>query len=197
MMKKVSQHRRMLVLAVSILMVLNIGTSLAVNPASATKDTVSGTWGGTQVPGPTTVHKVRIVGDYIIIYGKLRMDVTGGYEFGEVVVVYEVIRYMEIEVPLGYGWILDMLREFLSEGGSFNDLDPNVVGMLYSFPRSGWFTWHAQNGRVVGKGTFVFHGPPHYYGELWATVRGYISVYGTFHPLPSGKIVHTGYYTAR
>lgn len=204
-MKEISQGRRVLALTLLLLMALNMGMSLAVNAVSAGKGAARrewDNWSGTQKPGSITVHKIRIVGNCIEIHGKIRMDVIpGGYEFGDIKVDYELIRYLEIHVPPQFGELLNTIRELLRQGMDPNDflLDPNVIAMFYSFPRSGWFTWHTEDGEVVGRGTFESNGQ---LGQLCAT--GHISVFvaGTFwinglteEGLPT--IAHQGQYIVR
>lgn len=213
-MKKVSRHRRMLVLAISLTMALNIGISLATSPVSAAKH--NGTrkwleWEGTQMPGPMLLSKITITERFIEIYGEIWMITTdaydGGYAFvvdGEVVpVAYEIIHYMKIHVPKE---ILSQIRSLLSQGFELNEIfnDPNMVLMFYSLPRSGWFTWHTQDGSVVAKGTFRSNGRM---GRL--QVRGSrLLVKGTFGLNPMSDWVqvgdvwvptlwHAGWYTAK
>lgn len=181
-MKKMSQHRRMLVLPISLLMVLNLTLSLAVNPVNAKKDMETSEWWGDQVPGSMTVHKIRIAGNCIKIHGKFRMNVVlgSGYLFGDIWVAYEVIRYIEIyEVP---DEVLNLITALLDQYDDLDDLISDQQGlfmqMFYYYPRSGWFTWHAANGNVVGKGTFVYDNLNG--GRLWARGRVSVFVEGTF-----------------
>jgi hypothetical protein len=213
-MKKVSRHRRMLVLAISLLMALNIGMSLATNPVSAAKhnETIKWLeWEGTQMPGQMVLSKIKISERFIEIYGEIWMLPTdaynGGYTFlvdGEIVpVAYEIIHYMKIHVPKE---ILSRIRSLLSQGFELNEIfnDPSMVLMFYSLPRSGWFTWHTQDGSVVGKGTFRSNGQM---GRL--QVRGSkLLVKGTFGLNPISDWVqlgdflvptfwHAGWYTVK
>jgi len=204
----------MLVLAISLLMALNIGMSLATNPVSAAKHNETRKWReweGTQMPGPMTLSKIKIAERFIEIYGEILMLTTdahdGGYTFvvdGEIVrVAYEIIHYMKIHVPKE---IPSQIRLLLSQGVELNEIlsDPSMVLMFYSLPRTGWFTWHTQDGSVVGKGTFRSNGQM---GRL--QVRGSkLLVKGTLGLNPISDWVqvgdvrvptfwHAGWYTAK
>jgi len=180
-MRKMNRHTRTLVLAVTLLVASNLALFISVSPVSA-KQEKGGKWEeweGTQYAMPVSVRidKLKIAGRNVEIYGQITMLTYTGYDFGGIQVVYETIHYMKI-----YGLddnALGLLKQALSQyddpNGLFNE-HPEIVGMLYSYPRSGWFTWHTGTGQVLGKGIFR---SSEGVGRLWVSGPG-IVVKGEF-----------------
>ena len=151
------------------------------------------------MPTLVEIDSLKIAGRNVEIYGAIRMLTLDGYDFDGTNVHHEIIHYMKI-----YGlddYALELLRNALSvcvdPAELFSDPDYiELVGMLYSYPRFGRFTWHTVNDDLVGKGIFRGAGGV---GRLWVSGPRLV-VMGTFHPefdSTYGPIpVHTGWYIA-
>jgi len=201
-MKEMKQYRRTLTLAFTLLIAVNIG--LSVTPLSAESGLKRGEWKiweGTQsyMPVQVEIDRLRIAGRNVEIYGAIIMCTLDGYEFDGTYVGYEIIHYMKI-----YGLdddTLELLKYALGQCADAAELfsNPDYMGlivMLYSYPRFGRFTWHTQNGDLVGRGTFRGAGGA---GRLWVSGPRFL-VQGTFCPgyddALGPVLVHTGRYIA-
>ena len=201
-MKEMRQYRRTLTLAFTLLIAVNTG--LSVTPLSAESGLKRGEWEiweGTQfyMPVQVEIHKLRIAGRNVEICGAIVMGTLDGYEFDGTSVGYEIIHYMKI-----YGLdddALELLKYALGQCADMAELFSNpdymkLVGMLYSYPRFGRFTWHTESGDLVGRGIFRGAGGA---GRLWVSGSSFVAK-GTFYPEPDSPVgpvlVHTGWYIA-
>jgi len=150
------------------------------------------------MPVEVEIHKLRIAGRNVEIYGSIMMSTLDGYEFDGAYVGYEIIHYMKI-----YGlddYALELLKNALGlvdAAELFSNPDyMGLIGMLYSFPRFGRFTWYTPSGDLVGRGTFRGAGGA---GRLWVSGPRFL-VRGTFCPGYDDALgpilVHTGQYIA-
>ncbi len=154
-------HKRLLIVALSLTLVLSI--SLSPVHAAKTQQIIK-KWSGTQIVADQGVARIDNYGDYIkVTIENTTMLVTKGYIFDNIHVEYEVITSETITIPLR-----DLFKPSIN---------------LYDYRHSGTFEWYDREGNLVGTGTFCKNhvGPP-YGGVLSATIpdKRQIVVYGAY-----------------